>query len=1266
MIAMDVRIIDQEGKNTHKGRVEVRNEGIWGTICASGIENKAAIVICKQIGFKEGKFLNPSDSQGKGFCSNFEGLNYCGVSASSVFFSHLTCQGNEKSISECYKQIADRGFCTHDYDTIIECSNTDSEENIIIEAGSIRLIDYSGNPSPDGIGRLEMLRGNWGTICNSRFTDTSAKVACIQMGYLDGKLYGQADSEHSCSSVKGLNYCGSFNQPIRMSEVQCDGNEKYFKECKSSIITASCTHYQDVVIKCEGLGDNTGRSQNVKKPKTINPLIEKLPMPPTFNAKCDSIARSIDFRGDPGSIFMVNCPSDCINNTATVIGIGLYSLDSSICRAAIHAGVINNEGGNVVLVKTYGQKKYYATQLKSVNSLESNYLKASFFITAENSAYRNMLSMINNVSSFLEYTANGKLEVPKFYTKYLYSSFIELDSDVKALFEWISPQEMQFDGGSVFVDLYQIETSRIILEKKTFTMFTKIRLEALTDTSQTIFSIGGCDGFSVIIDKQSELIFDVQCGSHSYKSGIYIPLNYNTHISIVFEGSKLMFYLDGNKFNDISCYFNLHYKQKITIGKNSEYDKDYFKGQVFFLAFFGEPLGVKSNQKIFTDGYLKPEQVKKLKFMTLDERNCISSCVLLPMPGLPGSPSPPPEAISYNSNGNKTIIPFDSSNSNLDMNPFKEIKCETTGTELFYGDIKIGDRIRIKCPSDCSNSRSIIYGTFIYSIDSAVCLAATHTGLKELPMLLVEILPSSSYQGTFQYGIQSTSIDMANYSFSVKEAPPVKNIDCKTSAAAADFGGIIGTKYLVNCPFNCSKLTHHVFGNEVYSADSSICQAAIHSGSLNDRGGEVQFQIEPGRKLYFSHKAFGIDSKERDSYVKSIKFFNTNNRLYIKFQDDFKSQPLSKNWDIIDNLEAVDYPSKWEYVESPDKSPALHQGKRIRTDSPLSYGSMLMLKNADVVNSLYKISLFFISLSPVGIIFRYKDNNNYYHLRINNSGPYKLTLDKRYEGRSTTIANIQNISITARLWYTFTITTYYDQFQIYLQIGDLRNDQLIADFTDNDIQRGSLGLATDGNEDFYAKGIYVDDFDINKSHLNSKAKSDARSFENILHDNTETHRSKYCKTIYNEVHQQSECKEYHNYCEKRCNDSIHTRENILNFTCQRQCVKDAQMREKIANLQMSENVGFGISNQVWSPKEKEKCDYKPDEFGAFWVPCYINEVKNNVNDPEQKYLQIKFKVSDLVKIVNLLYPNISVKQCGAALKGRDDCEKKTDELPSLT
>jgi len=37
-----------------------------------------------------------------------------------------------------------------------------------------------------------------------------------------------------------------------------------------------------------------------------------------------------------------------------VIGTGIYSYDSSICKAAIHSGVLQNSGGIVTITITYG------------------------------------------------------------------------------------------------------------------------------------------------------------------------------------------------------------------------------------------------------------------------------------------------------------------------------------------------------------------------------------------------------------------------------------------------------------------------------------------------------------------------------------------------------------------------------------------------------------------------------------------------------------------------------------------------------------------------------------------------------------------------------------------------------------------------------------------------------------------------------------------------------------------------------------------------
>jgi hypothetical protein len=102
-------------------------------------------------------------------------------------------------------------------------------------------------------------------------------------------------------------------------------------------------------------------------------------------------------------------------------------------------------------------------------------------------------------------------------------------------------------------------------------------------------------------------------------------------------------------------------------------------------------------------------------------------------------------------------------------------------------------------------------------------------------------------------------------------------------------------------------------------------------------------------------------------------------------------------------------------------------------------------------------------------------------------------------------------------------------------------------------------------------------------------------------------------------------------------------------------------------MEMSGEIGYGINSAVWTPKEKEKCDFKPDDLGtaASWVPCYVTEVKHNPNDPEQRFIQVKYKVGDSIRMASLLYPSISVKKCGSILHIRDDCNKDTNELPDL-
>lgn len=166
-----------------------------------------------------------------------------------------------------------------------------------------------------------------------------------------------------------------------------------------------------------------------------------------------------------------------------------------------------------------------------------------------------------------------------------------------------------------------------------------------------------------------------------------------------------------------------------------------------------------------------------------------------------------------------------------------------------------------------------------------------------------------------------------------------------------------------------------------------------------------------------------------------------------------------------------------------------------------------------------------------------------------------------------------------------------------------------------------------------------------------------RTYETILIENTPIHRHKYCKSLFdNDTKKINNCKEFHNYCRNKCNDEIHKRETVLNYNCYKSCVKDSIQKNKLANMN-SNDIGSTMNPKVWSPKEKQKCDYKPDDLGpdSTWVPCEITNVENNPNDPEQKIIKLSYTIKNSVKTVSLLYPSIVLKKCGTAISGRKDC-----------
>ena len=81
----------------------------------------------------------------------------------------------------------------------------------------------------------------------------------------------------------------------------------------------------------------------------------------------------------------------------------------------------------------------------------------------------------------------------------------------------------------------------------------------------------------------------------------------------------------------------------------------------------------------------------------------------------------------------------------------------------------------------------------------------------------------------------------------------------------------IGKTYRFLCPPAGTAGT--VWGSDIYTADSSICTAAVHAGKITlEQGGEVTIEIRPGRSIYGSTNRNGITSNPFGEFAQSIVF----------------------------------------------------------------------------------------------------------------------------------------------------------------------------------------------------------------------------------------------------------------------------------------------------------------------------------------------------------------------------------------------------------
>ncbi|KAM6355881.1 vitrin [Podargus strigoides] len=96
----------------------------------------------------------------------------------------------------------------------------------------------------------------------------------------------------------------------------------------------------------------------------------------------------------------------------------------------------------------------------------------------------------------------------------------------------------------------------------------------------------------------------------------------------------------------------------------------------------------------------------------------------------------------------------------------------------------------------------------------------------------------------------------------------VPQIDCDVKA-----GKIINPEFIAKCPPGCQDVKHRVYGTDIYASFSSVCNAAIHSGIIDNTGGKILVQKVAGHSGYRGTFSNGVRSlslpRWRESFLVS-------------------------------------------------------------------------------------------------------------------------------------------------------------------------------------------------------------------------------------------------------------------------------------------------------------------------------------------------------------------------------------------------------------
>nr|XP_032657109.1 scavenger receptor cysteine-rich type 1 protein M130-like [Chelonoidis abingdonii] len=212
MGADELRLVN--GSSPCAGRVEVKHQEQWGTVCDDVWNMAAAGVVCKQLGCGVALSAHVNAHFGEG--------------SGQIWLDNTVCRGNESAVWACEHNSWGDHNCQHIEDAGVTCS------------GRLEPQLIGGNTACSG--RVEIRHGDtWTTVCDSHLDLKAASVICKEL-----------ECGTVVSTPEGAHFSEGYGS-IWSEKIHCMGNETRLAYCSRALHpNETCSHASDASVVCSG------------------------------------------------------------------------------------------------------------------------------------------------------------------------------------------------------------------------------------------------------------------------------------------------------------------------------------------------------------------------------------------------------------------------------------------------------------------------------------------------------------------------------------------------------------------------------------------------------------------------------------------------------------------------------------------------------------------------------------------------------------------------------------------------------------------------------------------------------------------------------------------------------------------------------------------------------------------------------------------------------------------------------------------------------